>query len=437
MKKGIVVIIALIYSLLSVNLLFAATFTQADLTGTWRMNGLRTGYQSDGVTPRNEWVRARVTINSSGVASCLSYRDSTGVTECPDPFGLTFTMDETTGVITQSGANAPNAGTDHMTMSLNKNFAAGTATNGSGPGHSYQLVIVQKEVPGTTYSASDLENKSFVYHQLFVGDDSGWSYGAGTIGPTGLVTISSATDSWGSGETGTVGTMLVDGNGVVTIDNDASFQGFLSDDKKTFVATNNGSESGSPQLLIVQITGKTYTAGLASANTSVAHMLGCGAIAFWAHRTDTVDGNGVMHFSDWVASNPAITAPTETLTVYIDATGTVTIEGSPTYHGQASDDGTFIVGTQTLGTYPFSAYALTVNTKVPSADTSLYANFGASGVWEWNGTTWNQINAGNPTSMTASGSLLYANFGASGVWVWNGTTWNQINAGNPSSMVTN
>jgi hypothetical protein len=34
MKKCIVVIIALIYSFFSVNLLYAATFSQADLTGT-------------------------------------------------------------------------------------------------------------------------------------------------------------------------------------------------------------------------------------------------------------------------------------------------------------------------------------------------------------------------------------------------------------------
>jgi hypothetical protein len=471
MKKFFVAITIMIYSFLSINLLFAATFTQADLTGTWRMNLLRTGYESNGTTPRDEWVRGRVTIDSSGVVSCLSYSDSTGETTCPGTFDLTFTMNETTGVITQSGYNAANAGTDHMTMSLNKNFAAGTATNGSGPGlgYSYQLVIVQKEVPGTTYSATDLENKSFVYHQLEVGDDSGWSYGAGTINAIGLVTISSTTNSWGSGTPGPVGIMLVDGNGVVTQDNDESFQGFLSDDKKTFVATNNG--GGSPELLIVQITGQTYTAGTLHASTSAIHTLGrgsSGSSAFWIHYTNTVDNSGVMNFSEWEASNAGITPPGTTPTGSIDASGTLTVDTNPTYHGQASDDKTFTVATQTRGT----SYMLNVGIKSAS-DMILYGRFTGGGIWKWDGSVWSQvtpndptdieasgrklygnfgtgagiwmydedssiwsqITPNSPTDMVASGPLLYGNFGAgAGIWKWDGTTWSQITPNSPTSM---
>jgi hypothetical protein len=93
---------------------FLATpnFTQADLYGTWDMQLLRTGSQK-------AWVRARVQVGISGIASCVSYSDSTPATGCPDPFALTFTMNSATGVITQTGANAADAG-NHMTMKIGR-----------------------------------------------------------------------------------------------------------------------------------------------------------------------------------------------------------------------------------------------------------------------------------------------------------------------------
>ncbi|MFH0826017.1 MAG: fibronectin type III domain-containing protein, partial [Pseudomonadota bacterium] len=92
-----------------------AAFNQADLTGTWRMNLLKNGTDT-------EWDRARISINSSGVAACLSVDGSfAGGNTCPSPFDLTFTMNTTTGVITQSGDHAVDDG-GHMTMTSNKNF---------------------------------------------------------------------------------------------------------------------------------------------------------------------------------------------------------------------------------------------------------------------------------------------------------------------------
>jgi hypothetical protein len=37
--------------------------------------------------------------------------------------------------------------------------------------------------------------------------------------------------------------------------------------------------------------------------------------------------------------------------------------------------------------------------------------------------------------MAASGSILYADFGANGIYKWDGTAWIQLTAGNPESMV--
>jgi hypothetical protein len=65
---------------------------------------------------------------------------------------------------------------------------------------------------------------------------------------------------------------------------------------------------------------------------------------------------------------------------------------------------------------------------------ALYATFPGHGVWEWNGTTWTQLNAQDPANMAASGSSLYATFTGAGVWEWNGITWTQLNAQDPANM---
>ena len=336
------------------------TYTQADLTGTWRMNLLKTG-------PDTEWDRARITINSSGDATCLSVDASfSGGNVCPNPFDLKLTMNTSTGVITQSGNHAVGYG-GHMTMTSNKNFVVGTGTNGTTPNFSYQLAIAQKEVSGTSYSNADLQSKSFVYHQLSVGGSNGWNYGAGTTDATRAITLTSQTDPSGTytGPDTPGGTMSVDGNGVVTMSAGGgmdNFQGFLSDDKKTIVGTVTETGKTNYKLMIIQTTGQTYTAGALPAGTSAAHMLACGAspAPFLLHFTSTVASGGVITLSDWVSSNSGITNPGTTNHGSISASGTVTITEKPTYHGQVSDDGKFTVATQTNAA---GVYSLQVNTK--------------------------------------------------------------------------
>jgi hypothetical protein len=65
----------------------------------------------------------------------------------------------------------------------------------------------------------------------------------------------------------------------------------------------------------------------------------------------------------------------------------------------------------------------------------LYGNFTGNGLWQWNGTTWSQVNTVSPANMVASDSMLYGDFGAGGLWQWDGTTWSQVNAVAPTSMV--
>lgn len=325
-----------------------AAYSQADLTGTWRINMLRTG-SMDG------WVRATGTLDSSGLMTVSSFLD-TGNSTPPAAGSMQWTISGS-GVIAESGVNAGSQ--VHMTMTSNKNFIAGTGSDGSS-----QLRVVQKVVPGTVYSSADLQNKSFVFHQLSVGSQYKWSYGVGTIDATGLFTTTSETDPSGSVTPGAQGTLSVASDGTVTMSS-ANYVGFLSDDKKTIVGTytnDNGGGNVQYRLMIVQITGQTYTAGPLPAESSVAHMLagGVAPAPFWVHDTITIASGGGMTFSDWVSSNPVITAPSAAYTGSISATGTVSIAGNSSYHGQASHDGKFTVGIQTITS---GAYSLQVNTK--------------------------------------------------------------------------
>ena len=317
-----------------------STYAQSDLTGRWRIQELSAGSSS-------QWMRAIVTIDASGVITCESYETTTENT-CRTPLDLKWTIDED-GKITESGVDR-NANA-HMSMASNKNFIAGTGS----------LRIGQKIA--ATFSTTDLNRTSFVYHQLKVGataSDNEWRYGTGTIGPDGTMNKASETKPSGSvTPPGNVGKISVDSTGVVTLDSVPTFKGFLSDDKKTVVATQT--DGTGYILMVIQITGQTYTAGPVPDSISNVHMLAGGTTPapLWAHWTATTF-NGTMVASDWV-SDVSLTAPVPSSPL-VDANGVVTISGD-TYHGQVSDDGYFTVGTKTLynGGTPYG-YSLVVNT---------------------------------------------------------------------------
>jgi hypothetical protein len=66
---------------------------------------------------------------------------------------------------------------------------------------------------------------------------------------------------------------------------------------------------------------------------------------------------------------------------------------------------------------------------------TLYAEFGAGGIRMWNGSSWTQLTPSNPENMVVSGSTLYAEFGAGGLWRWNGSSWTMLTPSNPENMV--
>lgn len=326
----------------------AGAFTQADLLGTWKVNVLRTS--SDNTN--NGWVRVTGTADVSGNLTISSFLDSDNNTN-PGSGTMQWTIDGS-GVVTESGT----LGGDnvHMTMTSNKNFIAGTG----GGGH-HELRVIQKVVPGTTYSNADLQNKSFVIHDLMVGAISQWNHSDGSTDASRMISMTNNwTPSGNDGAQSNIGTISVNGSGAVTIDTLTGFTAFLSADKKTIVGTWSEPNSGGGtnyHLMIIQITGQTYAAA-DLVGTSSHHLLGVGSANFWLHYTTTGAVGGVVTFSDWLDSNGGTTA-SDPVNVSISSSGTVTVAENPSFHGTMSYDKKFTVSTQTHGN---GAYSLSIST---------------------------------------------------------------------------
>ena len=326
----------------------AGAFSQADLTGTWKVNMLRTS--SDNT--ENGWMRATGAVDASGNLAVSSYEDSTGSTTGPPAGTLQWTIDGS-GVVSESGVSGGD--NVHMTMTSNKNFIAGT-----GGFFHHELRVAQKVVPGTSYSNADLANKSFVIHQLMVGSNNQWGWQDGTTDASGMISL--ANDWSPNGNNGpqpNAGTFSVDGTGNVTIDTLPGFKGFLSADKKTIVGTSTETDGPNTfySLLLFQISGQTYAAS-DLVGTANGHQLGVGSENFWAHGPFTVAGGGAFTGSPWVDSSGGTSAISGTAS--ITSSGTVTLsDPSLQFHGTMSFDKKFIVDTHTSGPGSYSMMIMT------------------------------------------------------------------------------
>ena len=337
---------------------YEAVYTQADLAGTWRIHKLAND---------PKWIRGTFEVNTSGVVSCVSYQDSTGAANCPIPFDLQWTV-STDGTITESGDNAGSS--VHMTMTSNFKLIAGTGTAAD---DSKEMLVAQRVVSGTYYAATDVQDNMFVHHSLIAGDEKKWVYGTGSTDGSGVVVISSETDPSGTITPGSVGTISVDGNGVVSLTGIANYRGFLSDDKKTIVGTFTNS-GGDYQLMIIQIIGRTY--GAIPAGYWKSHGLVVGNLVvnilfddievtpFWLHFSATVNSSGTISFEDWSSSESLVLTSDllpDSAEISLSSWGEVTSD-TMGMHGQLSDDNTFMVSTQTPYT---DCYSLTVYTDAP------------------------------------------------------------------------
>jgi hypothetical protein len=90
----------------------------------------------------------------------------------------------------------------------------------------------------------------------------------------------------------------------------------------------------------------------------------------------------------------------------------VSISGKSSVVGAPGDGSPFFTG---------SAYVFQVSPP------SLSVDFGTTGLYTYDGTTWDRINSNNPAGLGAYASKLVANFPGMGLYEYDGTDWQRIN----------
>ena len=70
---------------------------------------------------------------------------------------------------------------------------------------------------------------------------------------------------------------------------------------------------------------------------------------------------------------------------------------------------------------------------IVSYNNGLAVDFGTSGLYHYNGTSWSQISTNNPQWLTAYNGNLAADFGAYGLYAYNGSSWSQISTADPDN----
>jgi len=327
-------------------------YAQSDLEGTWNFQVLEAG-DSDA------WIRGTVTIDEAGTLAFGDFESSSGGSAPVGP--IVWTINAFSGDITETDNGT--ATTAHYSITSNNNLIAGTATGSS------QLFVFQKV--GTSYTDADIQSKTFVFHELSTGAVKEWTYGEGSTDVTGVITISSATNPSGSTTSDYDGVSLfLTADGIVTMSGTIStFKGLLSSDKKTIVGTyTDGSDY---KMMVIQITGKAYSAGTLPAATWNAHglVVGEGSYApLWIHYLATVSSAGTVSLGSVTSNQAGISAalPSSYPGGTLSALGAVTFSpDTSSFHGQVSDDETFMVATQTPYTDgPDGYHSLTIYTDI-------------------------------------------------------------------------
>jgi len=309
----------------------SAAFSQADLAGTWDAIFFHTGSDSG-------WARYVITINSSGALTVTSGLNDSGNTTVPSAGSVIWAI-SAAGVVSEGGSSA-NA-SFHGQMSSNKQLVIGKEGDSVEP--TVGLRVFRKRT-GTVFTSADLANKTFTAHGLRSGTDNNWQYAAGTTDGSGLVTITSEVHPSGPiPPPGTGGTLSVSSTGIVTIDDDATWYGLMTDDKKVIFVIDGGSNNVG--LNVITITGQTYTQSDYAGTWNFATIRNTVPNPYWNYGVASVDaaGNGTyLSFTDILGS------PTPAAYIRVlSSSGVITDPANATAHGQLSYNENISVRTQT------------------------------------------------------------------------------------------
>ena len=310
----------------------STVFRPADLAGRWAMHALA-------VTPVTvRWVRATLEVGADGMASFTSLEDPDG------PFGSVPTALMTLtpgGMLQMAQSNFLGA------MASGKDLVGWTGTL---PPLGEALGVLVKQ---TTGRAGTEVVGTFEFHRFKgIGSSEGdagrgsWARGRLTIDARLEVSVVAGTfqtsDPAHDTSSGLVGVASVASDGTVRLSSDPTFEGTLSPDGKTLVATTT--DGGEHALLILQRT----PSGIASSSLEGTWNLRQleyqpGSIGEWARGKATVT-SGVATLIELAPSSGS----TDPVPVTVSPEGAVTITGDTTFHGTLSAGGRLLVGTTSV-----------------------------------------------------------------------------------------
>ncbi len=207
-------------------------FSIGDGAGTWWMHGLTSGDAWGG------WVRAQLEITAAGAVSFVpgTFLTSGGDTDAPPDGSMSITGYGVVGLSYDALA--------HGIMNLGKHLIVFTMPESDGGG----LSVVQKR-SGVAFSTTDLAG-TWHLHGLTAGSEwTGWTYGILEVDDAGALagTITEIDD-----ESEVIGgTLSITADGTVTLTEDATFHGTMSDDKDLIVVTMSGEEGDDEHELVI------------------------------------------------------------------------------------------------------------------------------------------------------------------------------------------
>ncbi len=312
-------------------------FTQADLAGEWRYTIFFTG---PGVaTGETGWVRGTSAIDGAGAATVRTYEDSAGATTVPALPPITYAISADGVVSATTTAFTQTYGK----MNPAKTLFVTTATQGD----RMRLAFYQRVVPGTSYSDADAASATFSLHQLLSGAAPGWLHGRVVVGADGVYSLAGATSpAGGPFDVPDQGTLSVSPSGVVTVDFDASFAGFLSADKGLVVGTQT--TGSTHQLTVLFRSGGAYAQADLAGPWTYVNLAGSVGLAGWSRGAVAFDGAGVGTFQSQLTSGGARDVPAPiTLAVAAGGTVTQTAPSPSAFHGALSPAKDVMVATDT------------------------------------------------------------------------------------------
>jgi hypothetical protein len=317
------------------------TYSLSDLLGTWQRHSLVTNSSNNGF-----WIYGSV-INTEGSSTVnLILPNSTWDTVYTD-VNASISSE---GVITT--IDDPYA---YSYLSSDKDIIVGTTVRNS----LYTLVIDQKAISGTNYSSSDLQGTWQTHYLVGGGTWTGWVHATSTIDNGGNFTIDNLVKSDGDSEVST-GTFSISSEGVITVAEVASYNGFMSADKKLMV-TNMTDGGGGGGLGIAQkvVAGTNYGTTDLEGKWQL-HDIIVGSENWTEHGIMTIDANGNGLISDMIRDDGVTFDNPGSIQMSISTDGILTF--GTDYHGFMSDDKRLIFGTKGDAT---DAYSLLVMQKMP------------------------------------------------------------------------